>query len=84
MNNGVDSWYFSSSQYVQAAVENIETYLKEKAIKPISKGESPLSSNYFPELDVTEELNPVHTVDYQYLIDIFRWMVESGRGRYLR
>ena len=29
LENGVDAWSFSSSQYVQDAVENIEQYLKE-------------------------------------------------------
>ena len=30
LENGIKAWSFSSSQYVQSAVQNVETYLKEK------------------------------------------------------
>ena len=33
MENGTSTWSFSSSQYVQAVVKNVETYLKEKLKK---------------------------------------------------
>ena len=72
MNNGVEAWSFSSSQCIQAAVDNVEAYLKEKGVKPISKAETALSSNYQPELDVMEELYLVDTAYYQSLIGILR------------
>ena len=54
MNNGVEAWSISSSQYVQTAVDDVETYFQEKVIKLVSKTDRLLSSNYCPELDVTE------------------------------
>ena len=79
INNGVEEWSFSSSQYVHAVINNVETHLIEKGIKPISKTESALSSNYRPELDVIEELNHIDAAYYQSLIGILRWMVGLGR-----
>ena len=79
MNNSVKAQSFSSLQYAHDTVGNVETYLKDKVTKPISKAESALLSNYGPELDATEELNPVDAAYYQSLIGILRWMVELGR-----
>ena len=33
LNNGVEAWSFSSSQYVQAAVKNVEEYLSKEGRK---------------------------------------------------
>ena len=47
MENGTSAWSFSSSQYVQAAVKNVETYLKEKLLKfPNGKVEASFTSEY--------------------------------------
>ena len=35
LNNGVKAWAFGSSQYVQAAVKNVEEYLKKHSKKPL-------------------------------------------------
>ena len=53
---------FSSSQYVQTAVKNVEAYLKSedsKHWKMPNKVDTPLtrSTTYRPELDVSRELN---------------------------
>lgn len=80
LENGMNAWTFSSSQYVQAAVSNVETYLTQKGLKFQSRApNTPLSSNYRPEVDVTPELGPVEAAYYQSLIGILRWMVELGR-----
>ena len=58
LKNGTKAWLFSSSQYVQAAVQNVEKYLKEKVKKFPPREETPLGSKYQPELDFTQELKP--------------------------
>ena len=76
------AWAFSSSQYVQTAVKNVEAYLdsqENKRWKMPSKADTPLTTTYRPELDVSRELNEVDAAYYQSLIGILRWMVELGR-----
>ena len=80
LENGKKCWSFSSSQYVQNAVSNVETFLKERDTKLPSKTKSPWSSNYRPEIDTTPELDPTEAAYYQSLIGILRWIVELGRG----
>lgn len=80
LENGVECWAFSSSQYVQAAVNNVQTYLaKQTRYRLPAKAETPLTTTYRPELDVSPELNPVLGAYYQSLIGILRWIVELGR-----
>ena len=82
LENGVYAWAFSSSQYVQTAVKNVEAYLgsqDNKCWKMPSKADTPLTTTYRPELDVSIELNEVDAAYYQSLIGILRWMVELGR-----
>ena len=80
----VEAWSFSSSQYVKAAVDNVEKYLRtEKEINRNQRfpkpRDAPFSNGYRPELDETTELDPVDAAYYQSLIGILRWMVELGR-----
>ena len=80
----MEAWSFSSSQYVKAAVDNVEKYLREKKKanqnRPFPKPrDSPISSNYRPELDELDELNEVDAAYYQSLIGVLRWIVELGR-----
>ena len=44
-----------------------------------SKADTPLTTTYRPELDVSGELNEVDAAYYKSLIGILRWMVELGR-----
>ena len=44
--NGVKAWSFSSSQYVQAAVSNVENYLKSKGETLPHKASSPFKFEY--------------------------------------
>ena len=44
-----------------------------------SKADTPLTTTYRPELDVSRELNEVDVAYYQSLIGILRWMVELGQ-----
>ena len=79
LENGARAWAFSSSQYVQEAVRNVEVYLNARKEKLATKAGSPISNNYRPEVDESEELNLVDAAYYQSLIGILRWIVELGR-----
>jgi hypothetical protein len=83
LENGVEAWGFSSSQYVQAAVKNVEEYLSRDENKHLGKlplkAQTPLTTTYRPELDVSPELNATESAYYQSLIGILRWIVELGR-----
>jgi hypothetical protein len=79
LENGTQAWSFSSSQYVQAAVENVENHLHEKGLKLPTRANTPLSNGYRPEVDTSELLVGVDLSYYQSLIGVLRWMVELGR-----
>ena len=82
LDNGLEAWSFGSSQYVQAAVKNVQTIISKeenKRWKLPAKANTPLSTAYRPELDVTPELEPKEASYYQSLIGILRWIVELGR-----
>ena len=82
LDNGVDAWSFSSSQYVQTAVKNVEEWLSKRGDgrwKLPSKAETPMQSTYQPELDISLELSTEESSYYQSLIGVLRWIVELGR-----
>ena len=71
LENGVNAWAFSSSQYVQTAVKNVKAYMdsqNSKCWKMTSKADTPLTTTYRPELDVSRELNVADAAYYQSLI----------------
>lgn len=77
--NGVEAWAFSSSQYVQAAVKNVESHLDETGAKLRKNVKAPFTSDYRPELDGSAELDDDDATYFQSLIGILRWIVELGR-----
>ena len=79
LENDVQCWSFSSSQYVQAAIANLEKYLKERQQSLPKKASSPFRGDYRPEVDMTPELNLTDAAYYQSLIGVLRWIVELGR-----
>ena len=79
LENGVKAWAFGSTQYVQAAVRNVEEHLKKTGEKLPYKAPTPLSSNYRPEIDVSLELGEIQAAYYHSLIGVLRWIVELGR-----
>ena len=82
LENGVWAWSFSFSQYIQSAIKNVEVYIgrpENSHLKILSKAETPLTTSYRPELDVSPELMPRDSAYYQSLIGILRWIVELGR-----
>ena len=82
MENSIEAWAFSASQYIQSAVKNVEEYLKKRGDGQWSlpvKAETPIRSMYLPELDVSPELGAEDTSYYQSLIGVLRWIVELRR-----
>ena len=77
--NGAKAWAFSSSQYVQEAVRNVETFLATKEEKLPTKAGAPFATNYRAEIDESEELDPQQASYFQSLIGVSRWIVELGR-----
>ena len=54
LENGVNAWDFSSSQYVQAAMKNDEYYVKDKEnINIPGRAETKMQTSYRTELDVS-------------------------------
>ena len=79
LENGVWAWSFSSSQYVQSAIKNIEEYVgrpENSHLKIPLKAEPPLTMSYRLGLDVLPELMLKDSAYYQSLIGILRWVVE--------
>ena len=82
LENGVWAWSFSSSQYVQSAIKNVEVYVgrpENSHLKKPLKAETPLMTSNRPELDVSPELMPRDSAYYQSLIGILQWIVELER-----
>ena len=82
LENGVWAWSFSSSQYMQSAVKNVEEHVgrpENSHLKIPSKVETPLTMSYRPELDVSSELTSRDSAYYQSLIGILRWVVDLRR-----
>ena len=48
MENSQECWAFGSTQYVRAAVDNVEEYLSNKGEKLAAKALTPMKSNYRP------------------------------------
>ena len=70
LDNGVEAWAFSSSQYVQTAVKNVEETMAKQNSKLPARANTPLSSNYRPGIDVTGEIEPQDASYYKSLIGI--------------
>ena len=70
LQNRVDAGAFSSSQYVQAAVKNVEDYLNKQNMKLKNKVRVPFTTGYKPELDGSKELDDNAASYFQSLIGI--------------
>ena len=79
LENGVKCWSFSSSQYIQNAVKNVEKYLALSGKTLPGRGTAPWPSHYRPEADISSEVSPEDANYFQSLIGVLRWIVEKGR-----
>ena len=80
LSNNVSCWSFSSSQYIQNAVQNVEDHLQSRGEKLPARAKSPWSYNYRPETDISPTLSPTDAAYFQSLIGVLRWIVELGRA----
>ena len=74
LDNGTKCWSFSSSQYIQNAVKNVEEHLDQKGEKLPPRAKSPWSTGYRPETDISPELSPSDAAYFQSLIGVLRWI----------
>ena len=77
--NGASAWSFGSTQYVQQAVANVEAHMRTTRMSLPKRAETPIPTDYRPELDSSPELDPPNTAYFQSLIGVLRWIVELGR-----
>ena len=77
LENGVEAWAIGSTQYVDAAVDNVEKYLKSKGGKLVACAPTPLSNRYRPEIDVSLELPPAEASYFHSLIGMLHWIMLS-------
>ena len=78
---GKTCWCQSSDKYVEAAIANVGTKLKEadRVLRTPKHCTAPFVTGYRPELDVTAELALEGHRYYQELIGVLRWAVKLGR-----
>ena len=74
--NGQHVWTMTSTDYVKAAVENVEKQLKKRNMKLPSRATTPMAQGFAPELDSSPELNSDDLTLYQEMIGVLRWAVE--------
>ena len=72
LENGQKCWGYSSSQYVQNAVKNVEEFLSKREAKLPMRGKYPITTGYRPEFDISPPLEPALASYYQSLIGILR------------
>ena len=74
---GIETWYMSSSQYLDRAISVVEAKLGK--LLPGSKIKTPLPTDYHPELDTSPYLEEDDANYYLSLIGILQWLCELGR-----
>jgi hypothetical protein len=77
--HGNHCWTQSASAYIQEAIKNTEQWLDEHNMRLPARCDTPMSSSYRPELDVSPVLNDEEANWYQSAIGTLRWIVEIGR-----
>jgi hypothetical protein len=73
------AWAFGLSQYVNSAVTNVYTHLQKRGDKLPYKAPTPISSGYWPEIDISPEQSKADALFYQTLIGVLCLIVELGR-----
>jgi len=66
----------SSEKYIYRVVSDLEAKLKKRGMV-LPKSVAPMDVNYHPELDNTNPLNEEDIIEYQAMIGILRWIVET-------
>ena len=76
--DGTKRWTISSEDYINAAIKNVEELVKKRPKYSLKKQSTPMSGDYLPELDGTEELSIDNVRLFQELIGVLRWATELG------
>ena len=79
LENGQKRWSFGLKQYVEAAVKNVTEYLKKSGEGLAAKAVTPMTSAYFPEIDITPELGEEDAAYFHSLIGVLRRIMKLGR-----
>ena len=80
LDNGVEAWTLSASQYIQESCRKVLQNAREKhACLKLRKSSTPMASDYRPELDISEELDHDDANYCQSAVGMLRWIVELGR-----
>ena len=77
--NGVKAWAWSSSKYIQEAINSLEIHLERRGYKLKNKASTPIGVGYRPECDMSKLCDEDDARLYLSLIGTLRWMVEIGR-----
>eukprot|EP00804_Cyclotella_cryptica_P024176 CCRYP_019501-RA/>CCRYP_019501-RA protein AED:0.33 eAED:0.33 QI:101/0/0/1/1/1/3/0/296 len=75
--DGTTAWGLSPAKYVQQAVKNVKTFLKNNLEGRFSlpkRGDNPFPCDYAPKEDVTPLLEPGVATYYMQLIGVLRWI----------
>jgi hypothetical protein len=72
-------WSMSSSHYLKEALNNLEEHLQAEGLRLQGKPQTPMRTDYRPELDTSPHLSPEQANYFMSLIGILRWAVELGR-----
>ena len=82
--DGRETWCMSGKDYIKSAIVQARKMLerKSRALPTGKQVNRPMRKDYRPELDVSLELGPEETAEYQQLIGMLRWGVELGRIDY--
>jgi hypothetical protein len=56
MANGQECWEFGSTQYVRAAIDNVEEYPRKRSQSLPAKAPTLMASQYRPKVDISKEL----------------------------
>ena len=72
-------WAQSASLYCQEAMKNIECWHEENGYKLGGKLDTPVSTSYHPEMDVSKQLSDDEANWYQSVIPVLQWAIELRR-----
>ena len=75
---GTECWLMFAKKHLKAAVVNLEATLAKREMR-LPTSHCPMSKNYHPSEDVSNELNKRGVQAYKELIGELRWAVKIGR-----
>ena len=77
-NESKSVWSMNATNYIKEALRCVEMELAKAGKTLKGKPSTPMQTNYRPELNVSQLLDPEQASYYMSLIGILRWAVELG------